>query len=138
MTKWTVDEALKWADTWGPTDGEPPTGDQLALATLARVVRAAGAELASMRQCFEAAERERSELRERAERAEAERDAQHAKLLPLLALAQEVVSIAQHGCLLDGDGVNAPTLLWAEEWQRRILGPNAELAGQQWPAPEER
>ena len=75
MSNWTVDEALKWADTWGPKDGELPTGDQLALATLSRAVRAAGAELASMRQCFDAADRERSELRDRAERAEAERDA---------------------------------------------------------------
>ena len=72
MSNWTVDEALKWADTWGPTDGEPPTGDQLALAALSRAVRAAAAELASMRTCFEAADRERSELRERAERAEAD------------------------------------------------------------------
>jgi hypothetical protein len=77
---WDVEEAMKWADTWGPPDGVPPTGDQLALATLARVVRAAGAELASMRQCFEAADRERSELRDRAERAEAERDALRAAL----------------------------------------------------------
>ena len=72
MSNWTVDEALKWADTWGPTDGEPPTGDQLALATLSRALRAAAAELASMRRCFDAADRERSELRDRAERAEAE------------------------------------------------------------------
>lgn len=69
MNVWDVEEAMKWADTWGPTDGVLPTGDQLALATLARVVRAAGAELAEMRRCFEAADRERSELRERAERA---------------------------------------------------------------------
>jgi len=69
---WDVEEAMKWADTWGPTDGVLPTGDQLALATLARVVRAAGAELASMRMCFEAADAERRELRERAMRAEAE------------------------------------------------------------------
>lgn len=75
MSNWTVDEALKWADTWVPTDGELPTGDQLALATLSRALRAAGAELASMRQCFDAADRERGELRDRAERAEAERDA---------------------------------------------------------------
>ena len=68
MSNWTVDEALKWADTWGPTDGELPTGDQLALATLSRALRAAGAELASMRQQFEAADRERSELRADAER----------------------------------------------------------------------
>jgi len=53
-----------------------------------------------------------------------ERDAQRAKLLPLLGLAQEVLSIAAHGCLLDGDEVNTPTRLWAEEWQRRISGPN--------------
>lgn len=72
MSNWTVDEALKWADTWGPKDGELPTGDQLALATLSRALRVAGAELASMRRCFEAADRERSELRARAERAEAD------------------------------------------------------------------
>ena len=46
------------------------------------------------------------------------------KMLPLLSLAQEVMSIAQHGCTLDGDEVNAPTLLWAEGWNRRITGPN--------------
>ena len=80
MNVWDVEEAMKWADTWGPTDGEPPTGDQLALAALSRAVRAAAAELASMRTCFEAADRERSELRERAERAEAERDALRAAL----------------------------------------------------------
>ena len=68
MSNWTVDEALKWADTWGPTDGELPTGDQLAIAALSRAVRSAGAELASMRQQFEAADRERSELRADAER----------------------------------------------------------------------
>ena len=72
MSNWTVDEALKWADAWSRTDGEPPTGDQLALATLSRALRVAGAELASMRRCFEAADRERSELRARAERAEAD------------------------------------------------------------------
>ena len=72
MSNWTVDEALKWADTWGPKDGELPTGDQPALATLSRALRVAGAELASMRRCFEAADRERSELRARAERAEAD------------------------------------------------------------------
>ena len=86
MSNWTVDEALKWADTWHPTDGGPPTGDQLALATLSRAVRAAAAELASMRRCFDAADRERSELRERAERAEAERDALLAALRDLVQL----------------------------------------------------
>jgi hypothetical protein len=54
-----------------------------------------------------------------------ERDDQREKLLPLLELAQEVLSVAAHGCLLDGDGVNTPTLLWAEAWRRRIQGPNA-------------
>ena len=68
MSSWTSDEALKWADAWSRTDDVPPTGDQLALATLSRALRAAGAELASMRQQFEAADRERSELRADAER----------------------------------------------------------------------
>lgn len=69
MTTWTVDESLTWADTRSRTDDvPPPTGDQLALATLSRALRAAAAELASMRTCFEAADRERSELRADAER----------------------------------------------------------------------
>ena len=46
------------------------------------------------------------------------------EVLPLLELAQEVLSVAAHGCLLDGDEVNTPTLLWAEEWHRKISGPN--------------
>lgn len=41
-----------------------------------------------------------------------------AMLLPLLV--QEVFSIAAHGCLPDGDEVNVPTRLWAEEWHRRL------------------
>ena len=54
-----------------------------------------------------------------------ERDEQRSKLLPLLALLQEVYSIAAHGVLLDGGDVNAPTLLWAEGWVRKTaLGPN--------------
>ena len=56
-----------------------------------------------------------------------ERDDQRAKLLPLLALMQEVFSIASHGCLLDGDEVNVPTRLWAEEWHRRLSGPNVPV-----------
>jgi hypothetical protein len=32
-------------------------------------------------------------------------------------LAQDVSMIA------DGDGVKIPTLLWAEEWERRMYGP---------------
>jgi hypothetical protein len=69
------------------------------------------------------------EMRGEIARLVSERDAQRAKLLPLLGLAQEVLSIAAHGCLLDGDEVNTPTRLWAEEWQRRISGPNGLLKG---------
>lgn len=45
----------------------------------------------------------------------------------LLVLMQEVFSIAEHGCLLDGDEVNTPTRLWAEEWRRKISGLNAPV-----------
>lgn len=41
---------------------------------------------------------------------------------PMLALVQEVIAIAQHCALPDGDGVNVPTLLWAEDWMRRLGG----------------
>ena len=54
-------------------EGRPASMDAAdAMDKVARVVRAAGEELASMRRCFEAADRERSELRARAERAEAD------------------------------------------------------------------
>lgn len=36
---WTVDESLKWADNFGPWDGEAPSGDAMALAALATEVR---------------------------------------------------------------------------------------------------
>jgi len=44
-------------------------------------------------------------------------------------LAQDVSMIANGGHLPDGDGVNIPTLLWAEEWERRMYGPNVEVTG---------
>lgn len=37
----------------------------------------------------------------------------------LLGLRNEVVGIAQEGILPDGDGVNIPTLIWAEDWARK-------------------
>lgn len=36
------------------------------------------------------------------------------------ALIAEVFTIAQLGVLPDGDIVDTPTLLWAEEWARRL------------------
>ena len=56
-------------------------------------------------------------------------DDQRAKLFPLLVLLQEVMSIAAHGALLDGSEVNVPTLLWAEQWAKRLSGPNTQLKG---------
>ena len=38
----------------------------------------------------------------------------------LSKLSAELVAIAETSALPDGDGVNAPTLLWAEEWRRRL------------------
>ena len=49
-----------------------------------------------------------------------ERDYQRQKLLQLLELAQEVRLIDATGSLPDGDVVNGPTSLWAEDWTRRL------------------
>ena len=52
-------------------------------------------------------------------------------LMPLLLLAQEVRLIDANGTTPDGDGVNGPTALWAEDWTRRLAvdaGPNVELS----------
>lgn len=52
-----------------------------------------------------------------------------AQLVPLLLLAQEVRLLDAHGTTPDGDGVNGPTALWAEDWTRRLAvdaGPNVE------------
>ena len=38
----------------------------------------------------------------------------------LSKLSAELVAIAETSALPDGDVVNAPTLLWAEEWRRRL------------------
>ena len=38
----------------------------------------------------------------------------------LSKLSAELVAIAETSALPDGDGVNAPTLLWAEEWRSRL------------------
>jgi hypothetical protein len=38
MYGWTVDEALKWAETWRMIGDEMPTGDQMALDALANEV----------------------------------------------------------------------------------------------------
>ena len=51
--------------------------------------------------------------------------AERAKLRYLLQLMQEVLAIAAHGVLPDGDTVNTPTLLWAEEWAL-MLTPNLD------------
>ena len=39
------------------------------------------------------------------------------------------MSIAANGALLDGSEVNVPTLLWAEEWAKRLSGPNVVVSG---------
>jgi len=41
MKRWTREEALKWADNFGPVEGEAPSGDAMALEALARELRAA-------------------------------------------------------------------------------------------------
>lgn len=41
----------------------------------------------------------------------------------LMRLAGDVLAIAEAGETPDGDGVNVPTLLWAEEWARVLSGP---------------
>jgi hypothetical protein len=41
-------------------------------------------------------------------------------LLRLLPLAQEVLALAECGRLPDGDGVDGSTLLWAEDWARKM------------------
>ena len=43
-----------------------------------------------------------------------------AGLAALLELVDEVLGIADKGETPDGDGVNVPTLLWAEGWRRRL------------------
>src|SRR5690606_15856456 len=43
-----------------------------------------------------------------------------ADLVTHAALIAEVLAIASSGTLPDGDAVNTPTLLWAEEWARRL------------------
>ena len=54
-----------------------------------------------------------------------ERDDQRRQLLPLLALLQDVYSIAAHGVLMDGNSVDEPTFLWAAQWVRKLVkGPN--------------
>lgn len=66
------------------------------------------------------------------ERLRTENAALKAQLVPLLLLAQEVQLIGAHGATPDGDGVNGPTALWAEDWTRRLgaaPGPNAEFSG---------
>lgn len=35
----TLEEALKWADTWGCVSSEPPSGDAVALGVIAKAVR---------------------------------------------------------------------------------------------------
>lgn len=37
-----------------------------------------------------------------------------------LALVREVHAIAETGILPDGDGVNVPTLTWAEDWAKQL------------------
>jgi hypothetical protein len=41
-------------------------------------------------------------------------------------LVNEVIAIADNGITPDGDEVNIPTLLWAEEWKRKLT-PNAPV-----------
>lgn len=49
------------------------------------------------------------------------------KQIPLIQkLISDVLVIAEDGVLPDGDSVNIPTLLWAEEWAS-ILNPNAKM-----------
>lgn len=65
------------------------------------------------------------EMRGEVKRLVRERDDQRRQLLPLLALLQDVYSIAAHGVLMDGHSVDEPTLLWAEQWVRKLAkGPN--------------
>lgn len=45
----TIDEALKWADTFGPLQSDPPDGDAQALLALAAGVREADAEIERLR-----------------------------------------------------------------------------------------
>lgn len=42
---WTTEEALKWADTFGPIQSDPPNGDGPALEALAKEVRKLRAEI---------------------------------------------------------------------------------------------
>ena len=44
-----------------------------------------------------------------------------ARLKELMKLEAEVADIAERGELPDGDGVNVPTLLWAESWARKAI-----------------
>ena len=44
-----------------------------------------------------------------------------ARLKELMKLEAEVADIAEFGQLPDGDGVNVPTLLWAESWARKSI-----------------
>ena len=62
----------------------------------------------------------------RYEDAKAELEQLRAMLMPLLLLAQEVRLIDAHGATPDGDGVNGPTALWAEDWTRRLATKEAQ------------
>ena len=53
MNRWTADEALKWADTWGAVEDVAPIGDQMALDALAREVRALRAGLERLARMYE-------------------------------------------------------------------------------------
>lgn len=53
MVRWTTEEALKWADTWGAVEDVAPSGDQMALDALAREVRALRAGLERLARMYE-------------------------------------------------------------------------------------
>lgn len=58
----------------------------------------------------------------------AEAHAARDKIDLLRLLVSDVLSIADGGATPDGDEVNIPTLLWAEEWKRKLT-PNVQLEG---------
>ena len=63
MNAWDLAEALKWADNFGPTEGEAPSGNSMALESLAKNVRNYQAKIADLESRLEAVEKDAERYR---------------------------------------------------------------------------